>query len=420
VLSDPVTRRRFLTALAAVALVGSGILMGTGFAVYVDRFGGSPFAVSMLFPAYFLAMMVVAPAWGAVADVTGRRRLVLVLTGLGASLAVLPLLLGSSVWTLVAVRGLYAVFAAGFPPVILAVVSETGGEGDRGRELGFFNSARAAGFTSGQLAVGALIGLLAPTSTYLVIAAVSLASTLAAGLLADIDTPGSGSASVSAREITAEVRSRLLPAREDRAHLRTAGLRWLYAALALRNMTVMGVMSLMPVFLTGAVGAPEALMGLLLAVNPASQVVFMYLFGRVADAAGRKPLIAGGMAGSGAFAVVAAFAVAPETLALRAVVAALGFLIIAAAYSAMSTGALAFIGDVAPVGRESELMGLRSTAKGIGGVVGPPLFGAAATLAGYRIAFLVGSTVAFAAAGLVAVGLAETCPGTEATPVAGD
>lgn len=414
----PVARRRLLIALAAVARFGSGILMGTGFAVYVDRFGGSPFAVSMLFPAYFLAMMVAAPAWGAVADVTGHRRLVLVVTGLGASLAVLPLLLGSSVWELVAIRGLYAAFAAGFPPVILAVVSETGGEEGRGRELGFFNSARAAGFTSGQLAVGALIGLLAPASTYLVIAAVSAISTLAVGLLEDIDTPGTGS--VSAREIAAEVRSRLLPAREDRAHLRTAGLRWLYAALALRNMTVMGVMSLMPVFLTGAVGAPEALMGLLLAVNPASQVVFMYLFGQVADAAGRKPLIAGGMAGSGAFAVVAAFAVAPGALALRAGVAAVGFLIIAAAYSAMATGALAFIGDVAPAGRESELMGLRSTAKGIGGVVGPPLFGAAATLAGYRFAFLIGSTIAFAAAGLVAVGLAETRPDAEATPVAGD
>jgi MFS family permease len=415
---DPVTRRRLLVGLAAVARFGSGILMGTGFAVYVDRFGGSPFAVSLLFPAYFIAMTVVAPAWGAVADVTGRRRLVLVITGLGASLAVLPLLLGESVWALVAVRGLYAVFAAGFPPVILAVVSETGGEGGRGRELGFFNSARAAGFTGGQLAVGALIGLLAPVSTYLVIAAVSLVSTLAVALFEDVDAEGSDS--VSAREIAAEVRSRLLPAREDRAHLRTAGLRWLYAALALRNMTVMGVFSLMPVFLTGAVGVPEAVMGVLLAVNPASQVVFMYLFGQVADAAGRKPMIAVGMAGSGVFAVVAAFAVTPETLALRAGVAAVGFLIIAAAYSAMSTGALAFIGDVAPAGRESELMGLRSTAKGIGGVLGPPLFGAAATLAGYRSAFLIGSALAFAATGIVVVRLAETRPGTEAAPAVGD
>jgi MFS family permease len=91
----------------------------------------------------------------------------------------------------------------------------------------------------------------------------------------------------------------------------------------------------------------------------------------------------------------------------------------------MTTGAIAFIGDVAdelresaarqsesdgvaPAERESELMGLRSTAKGVGGVLGPPLFGVVATVASYETAFLGGSVLAFAATALVGGRLVES------------
>lgn len=417
---DAITRDRVLIALATATRFSSGVLMGTALAVHVERFGGSPFAVSVLYTAYFVGLMVFAPVWGAVADVTGRRRAVLVASGALATIALLPLfavrasltvalpvgpaLAVPDVWQLVGLRGLYAVFAAGYPPVMLAVVSDRGGESGRGRSLGFFNSARATGFTSGQLAVGVLLGVLVPRSLYAVIVGVSLVATVAVALVAD-RTPAR---EPSLGAVLSEIRTRLVPAAGERGHLRTNGLGWLYAALALRNMTVMGVMSLMPVFLTGPVGVPEAVMGVLLALNPAGQIVCMYLLGRVADAAGRKPLIVAGMAGSGAFAVLTGVATMPAALSARVGVAALGFVVIAASFSAMTTGSLAFIGDVSPPGRESELMGLRSTAKGVGGVVGPPLFGVLATIAGYRTAYLLGSLLAFVAALLAWTRLVET------------
>jgi hypothetical protein len=62
-------------------------------------------------------------------------------------------------------------------------------------------------------------------------------------------------------------------------------------------------------------------------------------------------------------------------------------------------------------------MGLRSTAKGLGGVIGPTLVGGAATLGGYPVAFALASSLAFAAAVLAGVGLVESRPaGTGATP----
>jgi MFS family permease len=393
-------------AFASAARFASGILMGTALGYYIGQSGGSDLAAALVYTAYFAGLTFFAPFWGAVADVTGRRRAVLVATGVGATVAVLPLALVRGAPAFVGLRALYAVFAAGFPPVMLAVVSGRGGDSGRGRAVGFYNSARAVGFTGGQLSVGALLGLLAPPSLFVLIAGVSLLSTVATAVVAgggerpDVD-PSLG-------ELAAEVRRRLLPAAADREHLRTSGLRWLYVALALRNVTVLGTMSLMPVYLPGPLGLSAFWMGVLLALNPAGQSVFMLLFGRAADAAGRKRLVIVGMAGSALFALVAAAAVLPATPVGRFWVAAAAFLLIAASFSAMTTGALAFIGDVAPSRRESELMGLRTTAKGVGGVVGPVFVGGLALVVPKPVAFAVGAVPAAVAAVLAGVLLVET------------
>jgi MFS family permease len=310
-------------------------------------------------------------------------------------------------------RALYAAFAVGFVPVMLTIVSTRGGAEARGRSMGFFNSARAVGSMGGQLAVGVLLGLLIPSQLYLVIAGISLVATVAAALVYDPTPTPNGDFSLG--EIASEVRKRLLPAVEDRGHLRTNGLRWLYAALALRNMTVLGAMSLMAIYITGPLGVSEVLMGVILAFNPGGQVVFMYLFGRVADSAGRKPLIVAGMAGSGLFAVIASLSSIPSSSIARILVIALAFVTIAASFSAMTTGALAFIGDVAPPERESELMGLRSTAKGVGGVIGPPLIGALATVTSIQFAVGVGSLLSFAGAVLAWIALTESRPAEAAS-----
>jgi MFS family permease len=428
--SLPLTRQQALIALSSATRFMTGILMGTGMAVLVDRTGGTEFAVSMVLTAYFLGMTVFAPVWGAVADVTGRRRAVMVLTGGLATVAVVPLVFVDGVWLPIGLRFVYAVFAVGFVPVMLTIVSARGGDEGRGRSVGFFNSARAVGFTGGQLVVGALLGILAPPSLYAVIAAVSLVATVAV-LFVEDPTPDPGE-DPSLEELLGEVRHRLLPAVGDREHLRTNGLRWLYVALALRNMTVLGTMSLAPVFLVAesgvglsgfdatVAGLPvtgEFVMGVVLALNPASQAVFMLLFGRVADGLGRKPLIVAGMAGSGVFALAAATAALPAVLAARVGVALVAWLTIGAAFSAMTTGAIAFIGDVAPRDRESELMGLRSTAKGVGGVVGPPIIGGVATVTTIGTGLAVGSGLAFVAAVVAFVGLTESYPAERSSVV---
>jgi len=397
--------QRVAIGVAAAANRCRAILMGTAMAVYIGRVG-TPFEVSLVFTVYWFGLMAFSPVAGAVADATGRRRAVLVGTALLSTLAILPLTVLDGVRGPLAFRGLFAVFAAGFLPVMLAVVSERGGATGRGQSLGYFNSTQAVGFTAAQLLAGLLLGLVAPWALYLFVAAVSAVVFVAALFVRDPAPPEGASATL--RGIAAEVKRRLFPAQGDREHLRTNGLRSLYAAVLVRNMTVLGISSLLPVYLLSTVGVSEFVMGVLLAINPAGQMGFMYLFGRVADGRGRKPLIVAGMAGAGAHALVMAAAVLPGTVALRAVVAGAGLFVIAAAYSAETTGTYAFIGDIAPTTRESELMGLHSTFRGFGGMAGPALIGSLATVTSFETAFAAASLLAFGGTGLVAWRLVES------------
>lgn len=403
-------------ATAAAANKTATILMGTAMAVYVGR-RGSPFAVGLVFTVFWFGSMTFSPVWGAVADVTGRRRDVLFATAVLATLTALPLVVVRGVWGQLAFRGVFAVFAAGFLPVILAIVSERGGSTSRGRELGFFNTARAVGLTAGQLSAGVLLGLLAPPELFLVVAGVAGTVSIAA-ILVDDPTP-SPATDPTPDELLAEVRRRLLPAAGER-DLSTHGLRWLYLGVLLRNATVLGIGSLLPVYLVSRLGTSEFLMGVILAVNPGAQMVFMYLLGLAADRLGRKPLIVVGLAGSGLHGLVMAGAVLPGSLPARAGIAAIAFLILAASWSALFTGSVAFIGDIAAADRESELMGLRETARGLGGVIGPTLFGLIATFAGYPLTFAGGSLLALVAAAVAAVGLVESHPGGTTDLALGD
>ncbi|WP_235063400.1 MFS transporter [Candidatus Halobonum tyrrellensis] len=392
-------------ALVGVSRVACGSLFGTAVAVYLGR-TGSPFTVSLAYAAFSFGLLAFAPVWGAVADITGRRRLILTATAFLSALAVAPLAFRVSVPLQIACRGLFAVFTAGFQSTMLTLVSESGGEAGRGRSVGFYNSARSVGSIGGRLFVGYLVGVLVPTDLYLVVVGLGLAGGVATLFLHD-PTSGMG-ASLTASRLAAEVRRRALPRGASRTLFRETGLGWLYVGIALRNVTEKGFVSVVPVYLVADVGLSEFTMGAVLAVSPAVRIGSMYGFGRLSDAIGRKKLIVGGLGGSGVQALAAVAALLPAAALARVGVSGAVFVVHAVTYSALTVGTVAFVGDVAPDDRESELMGLRSTARGLGGVVGPLVVGTLATWFDYATAFTCISVLAFVAAGLVAATLTES------------
>ncbi|MFO7927871.1 MAG: MFS transporter [Halobacteriota archaeon] len=407
------SRRQWIAlGLATFTRFSGAILMGTVLAVIVEA-RASAFAAGLVGTAYYAGLMSFSPFWGALADITGRRRLVLILTGIGGLLAVLPLVIADSVPVAIGSRGVYAVFLAGFTPVALAIASHHGGTTGRGRSIGLLNSARSGGFSFGYVVSGALLEYVTPVDIYWIIAAITAVSTVA---LVAVDDP-TPTHSPTITGLLAETRRRLFPAPADRRHLFRNGLVWLYVAVALRNVAVLGIMAIIAPYLIRVVGVAEFTMGVLLAFNHGSQVGFMYALGIVSDRTGRKAFVVVGMAGSAVFGLLAAGLTLVPAGALRLLFGAGTFVVLGASFSAMTIGGLAFISDVAPPGRESELMGLRETAKGVGGVVGPAAVGAVATVSGYEAAFAAASLLAIIATAVVARGLRETYDGKSGTVV---
>lgn len=403
-----------MLAASAVTSALPITLTFTALAIIIGRAGGSAFEVSMVVTIHFLGLLLFAPVWGAVADVTGRRRKVLLWTSALATLTLVLLAVTNSIWNLIGIRGLFAVFIAAYAPITFTIVSERGGVSRRGRWLGEFNSARSLGFALGQLLSGVFLAVLTSMAIFLMLAVVYFVVFLTVLLMEDPTPDPSKTASPS--RIASEVKARLLPVDKERGEFRTNGLHYLYGATVLHSITFFGILGLLPVYLTQEVGVSEVLMGIFLAMNPGGRTAFMYVFGRVADVRGRKSMIIWGLVGSGLFALVIAAATYPETMLHRKLIAGAGFLLGAMALSAYTVGSLAIIGDNASIDRESGLMGLRDTALGVGGVLGPGLFGGVVTLFDYESALVAWSFFAFLGAVLVAKGLTETAKWSAATP----
>jgi MFS family permease len=385
--------------LAGATRALAGGILATALAVYVGR-DGSPLAVSALSTVLFAATMVCTPLWGALGDVTGRRRRLLVVASVGASLAAGAFVIVRTVWPTVGVRAVYAAFAVGVSPLLLSLVRVVAGPVHRDSAAGRYSGAIAAGDVVAQLSVGVLIGTVARSTVLLLAAGVSLVGTLVVPWVRD-PVVGTGGTDWSPRTLTAGVRDRLVPSRTERAALRAAGLTWLFAGLVVRHAAVRGVGALVPLYLLAEVGVSELVMGLLLTVAPAGQVVCMPAFGRLADRGGGRWTVLVGFLASAAYppllaaaAVVAdgvdiGAAIAPVPPVIAGIgVATVGLLAVGVGFSGIDVGTIAVVGSVVAPDRESAFLGMRATVGGLGGVLGPLLVGAGVVIVGYQLTFL--------------------------------
>ena len=231
---------------------------------------------------------------------------------------------------------------------MLTIVSERGVGSGRGRALGNFNAWRSVGFAAGQFFAGLSLVALTYMEIYFVLGAVNLAATAVTLLVTDLVEKDDQSLRLST--IRSELMTRLYPATGENTNLKSNGLHWVYIAVVLQSVTFFGLLSLLPVYLTAEVDISEALMGVFLAINPLSRVGLMVAFGVAVERFGRRSVLGFGMFGTGLFAVIMTGATVPGSLFVRQLVAGVGFVVIAASFSAVVISSQAFIGDIAPVG----------------------------------------------------------------------
>lgn len=370
-----------------VYMVGSAIVLQ----LYLKDLGASPFQISLLEVIFWGGNLLFAPLWGALSDASGRRKVFMSASMLLGGLFVPLFWFAKDIPTVWMLRMGFAAVAVGFPPVALAAMSETAEQASRGKSLAPYHTSRAVGFLLGWGGAGVVLGLLGFQYTFYALGLVGVVGFLVTLRIHDVDTPEE----VTVQEVVEKAKERWFPSWDD-ASLRKDGLHFLLLGIFLRKSGLIGIFSLIAVYAVDVLGHSSTVLGLVLAMNPVVQLLFLDLFGTIADRHGRRNVLLLGFAAS--IGVPLLLIPAANPIVFGAAYALLGF-----AFAAMVQGSTAFIGDVAPDQRQGEFMGFRKSAQGLAGVVGPLLAGAIATVYSYRLMLLV--VAALTALGFVTVWL---------------
>jgi MFS family permease len=428
------------------------VLVGTGFMLSVDfsilnvalpaagaGVGLEPAQLPWITSAYALPAAGFTLLFGRLADLLGRRRLLL--AGL-ALLAAASLLggLATGAGTLLAARALQGLAAAMAIPAALSLLTTTFAEGPlRARALGLNGALACAGFTVGALVGGVLVGALSWRAAFFVNVPVALvvlavaplvvaesrrpartrldvpgAVTVTGGLLAVVYAVIERSLLVGAVGVLLLVAFRAIERRApaplvSAAILRHPPVRWGNVAGFVVFAVEPAVIFLMTLYLQEVLGLSPLATGLVFGVPGLAAVVAGIAAGRAIGRFGARPVLLVTTAVEGA-AILPLLVVGPDPVALAVVVPALfvGFFGHVAAIVAVTVTATSGLPDA----EQGLATGLTSMTQQVAISVGTPVLGAVAAagsglLAGIHLGLVVAVVAVLVGVLLVGRGLRD-------------
>ncbi|MGZ4633420.1 MAG: MFS transporter [Actinomycetes bacterium] len=369
-----------LTAVAFSVAVGFGIVV-PAIPIFAKQFGVSNTAAGAVISAFAFMRLVSALGSGRLVNRLGER--VVLATGIAIVAASSALAgLAQSYGQLLVLRGIGGVGSAMFTVSAISLLLRVSSADQRGRATGMWQSGFLFGAIAGPALGGPLtaISLRAPFFVY----AATLAVAGSIGMLFLTHTP------LHEREAAAAA----APQRTTLPQaLRVSGYRAALVANLGNGWALFGVRSsLIPLFVTSALGESATWVGVGFFVSAAVQGALLLPVGRFADGVGRRPaMIIGSSVATLSMGLVAAFESLPAYVFAMALFGA------GAAF--LSVAPSAAVGDVV-AGRGGTVVAAFQMTSDLGAVVGPLVAGWLADTYSFGAAF--GVTAAVLAAGIVA------------------
>lgn len=369
-----------LAASVALMMTGFGIIMPV-FARRLGEFGDGVAALGWMAMAFSLSQMIAAPFAGALADRFGRRPIVLV------SLAAFALtnvgyLLATSTGVFIGVRFVGGLLTAGLFPAAMAIVADIVPEDERGKWIGIVMGGYAVGMVFGPAIGGVLYdgwGFAAPfvTSAGLALAALLFAALLVPETLPPRESRPAGNGDQS-------------PARESVWQALPRPLTIFATLLFVDFVMVFSFAFIEPqmvFYFYDDLGWSTTQFGVVVGAYGLAMVVGQTALGQLSDRFGRRPMMLLGMLFNFSLFVTMAFFTSFPVYLTIAAVSGLGV-------SLFNPAINAFFLDITAAAHRSRVMGIKESALGLGGVLGPLLVVfASRVMTGPQIFLAAGATV---------------------------
>ncbi len=356
--------------------------------LYVEELGVSNHAAivqwsGIAYGATFLAAACVAPIWGRLGDIYGRK-LMLVRASLGMTIAISLMGMAGSVWQLVALR-LFVGLAGGYASGSMVLVATQTPKDRSAWALGVLSSGIMAGNLVGPLIGGALPPIIGIRGTFLAAGGMIFFAFLATTFLIKEEKS-------AARKQAAKASGgwKSIPDKRPVVAMLATGL-----LLMLANMSIEPIITVYVAQIVPDQGQVTMISGIVMSAAALGSILSASRLGKLADRIGHWPVIAGALAIAGLLLIPQAFVNASwQLIGLR--------FLMGLALGGLLPCITAVIRHSVPDSAAGSILGLSISSQYVGQVAGPVLGGYVGGHIGMPAVFL-GTCV------LLLAGAAFTC-----------
>ena len=369
-MESPQARKRALYTLSLAvftSLIGIGIVVPF-LSVFAGDLGAAGLWIGVVFAAFSLSRTLAMPYFGNLSDRSEKKKILA--TGLGAYAVIsLGYIFVASVEGLIVLRLLHGISSAMIAPVAMAYLGELAAPGEEGQFMGVFQGVTMLGFGAGPLLGGVIYAQYGFNEAFYALTGFSaIACFIIIALLPPMPPQ------VSASSLDQSLKKKRPMLQEYKTLLADNRILAVCVFSFISEIAFISFLTFLPVFMTSiSLGAAESGIGISLAIVLSG--VLQTAFGRIANGSHRFYLIIGGglMLGLG-------FVLIPFSSSF---VFVLGICICIALGLFLTTPAMnVYLVDVGHEFGMGTTMGVYSTLRGCGDIVGPLLAGVLLDLIG--------------------------------------